>query len=302
MTTARADLPVAIIGAGPVGLAAAAHLLARGETPLVLEAGDEVGASIRQWSHVRFFSPWKYTVDAASVALLEPTGWTLPDPEGAPTGTDIVERYLEPLAALPQIAPHIRLGARVTAIARRGHDKMKTPGRQDAPFVLRIQRLDGTEEQVFAKAVIDASGTWTRPNPLGADGLPAVGEVAAAERIFYGIPDVLGRDRRRYAGKRVVVVGSGHSAFNALLELATLADQAPGTEITWAVRRAQVGQLFGGEQNDALPERGRLGTRTRVLVDSGVVRYTSLRIAEARGTDLGLVLVGEDGEMLGPID
>ncbi len=295
-------LPVAVIGAGPVGLAAAAHLLARGETPLVLEAGPAVGASIRQWGHVRFFSPWKYTVDAASVALLEPTGWTLLDPEGAPSGTDIVQNYLEPLAALPQIAPHIRLGARVTAIARRGHDKMKTPGRQDAPFVLRIQCPDGTEEQVFAKAVIDASGTWTRPNPLGADGLPAFGEAAAAERIFYGIPDVLGRDRARYAGKRVVVVGSGHSAFNALLELATLADQAPGTEIIWAVRRAQVGQLFGGEENDALPERGRLGTRTRVLVDSGVVRYTSLRIAEVRRTDLGLVLVGEDGEMLGPID
>src|ERR1700737_4977716 len=156
-TTSRtADLPVVVIGAGPVGLAAAAHLLARGETPLVLEAGDAVGASIRQWSHVSFFSPWKYTVDAASVALLEPTGWTLPDPERAPTGGEIVERYLEPLAALPQIAPHIRLGARVTAIARRGHDKMKTPGRQDAPFVVRIQCPDGGEEQLLARAVIDA--------------------------------------------------------------------------------------------------------------------------------------------------
>ena len=92
-------------------------------------------------------------------------------------------------------------------------------------------------------------------------------------------------DRERYAGKRVlVVVGSGHSAFNALLELAELADQAPGTEITWAVRRKQVGQLFGGEQADALPERGRLGTRTRELVDSGAIRYTSLRIAEIRRT------------------
>jgi thioredoxin reductase len=295
-------LPIAVIGAGPVGLAAAAHLLGRGETPLVLEAGDAVGASIRKWRHVRFFSPWKYTVDAASVALLEPTGWRLPDPERAPTGGDIVERYLEPLAALPQIAPHIRLGARVISIARRGHDKMKTLGRQDAPFVLRIQCPDGGEEQVVARAVIDASGTWRMPNPLGADGLPAIGEPAAAGQIFYGIPDVLGRDRLRYAGRRIVVVGSGHSAFNALLELATLADQAPGTDITWAVRRPQLGQLFGGEQNDALPERGRLGTRTRELIERGAVRYTSLRIAEVRRTDLGLMLVGEDGETLGPVD
>jgi thioredoxin reductase len=301
-SSATNPLPVVIIGAGPVGLAAAAHLLARGETPLVLEAGDAVGASIRQWGHVRFFSPWKYTVDAASVALLAPTGWTLPDPEGAPTGNDIVESYLEPLAALPQIAPHIRVSTRVTAIARRGHDKMKTAGREDAPFVVRIQCPDGGEEQVFSKAVIDASGTWRMPNPLGADGLPAIGEAAAADRIFYGIPDVLGDDRTRYAGKRVVVVGSGHSAFNALLELATLAVQAPGTEITWVVRRAQVGQLFGGEQNDALPERGRLGTRTRQLVDGGAVRYASLRIAEVRTTEFGLVLVGERGETLGPVD
>lgn len=302
MPATPSNLPVAVIGAGPVGLAAAAHLLARGETPLLLEAGEAVGASIRKWSHVRFFSPWKYTVDSASVALLEPTGWTAPAPDSAPTGADIVERYLEPLAALPQIAPHIRLHATVTAIARRGHDKMKTPGRQDAPFVLRVQSPDGSEEQVLAKAVIDASGTWGQPNPLGADGLPALGEAAAAEHIFYGIPDVLDRDRARYAGKRVVVVGSGHSAFNALLDLAALAEQESQTEITWAVRRARVGQLFGGEQNDALPERGRLGTRTRELIEQGKVRYTSIRIAEVRSTDLGLLVVGEDGETLGPVD
>src|SRR5947209_7225364 len=133
MTPHRTPLPVAVIGAGPVGLAAAAHLLARGETPLVLEAGAAVGAAIREWRHVRFFSPWKYTVDAVSVALLEATGWTVPDPERAPTGGDIVERYLQPLAALPRIAPHVRLNTRVLAITRRGHDKMKTPGREDAP-------------------------------------------------------------------------------------------------------------------------------------------------------------------------
>src|SRR5918912_1191725 len=228
MSTLRSTLPVAIIGAGPVGLAAAAHLLARGETPFVLEAGAAVGASIRAWRHVRFFSPWKYTVDATSVALLEPTGWTLPDPDAAPTGAEIVERYLEPLAALPQTAPHLRFGARVTAIARRGHDKMKTPGREDAPFVLRIQCPDGSEDQVLATAVVDASGTWRTPNPLGADGLPALGEAAATDRIVYGIPDVLGAARSRYAGKRVLVVGSGNSAFNALLELADLAEQEPG--------------------------------------------------------------------------
>jgi thioredoxin reductase len=302
MTIPSTTLPVAIIGAGPVGLAAAAHLIERGETPLVLEAGDAVGASFRQWRHVRFFSPWKYTVDAASVALLEPTGWTLPDPQAAPTGAEIVERYLEPLAALPQIAPHVRLNTRVMGIARRGHDKLKTPGREHAPFGLRIQCPDRAEQQVLAKAVIDASGTWRTPNPLGADGLPALGEAAAADRIAYGIPNVLGAERQRYAGKRILVVGSGHSAFNALLDLADLAEQAAATEITWAVRRKHVGQLFGGEQDDALPERGRLGTRTRQLVESGRVRYLSLRITELRHASSGLLVIGEDGETLGPVD
>jgi thioredoxin reductase len=291
-----------VIGAGPVGLAAAAHLLARGETPLVLEAGDAVGASIREWAHVRFFSPWKYAVDSVSSALLEATGWRVPDPERAPTGRDIVERYLEPLAALPQIAPHLRFDSRVIAIARRGHDKMKTPGRQDAPFVLRVQHQDGTQEHVLARAVIDASGTWGQPNPLGADGLPALGEAAAAGQIFYGIPDVLETQRERYAGQRVLVVGSGHSAFNALLDLATLAEQAPGTDITWAVRRPHVGQLFGGEQNDALPERGRLGTRTRQLIEAGIVRYVSLRIVELRSSPDGVLVFGEDGQTVGPFD
>jgi thioredoxin reductase len=302
MTDLNSSLPVAVIGAGPIGLAAAAHLLARGETPIVLEAGDAVGASIREWSHVRFFSPWKYTVDSASVALLEGTGWTMPDPESAPTGRDIVERYLEPLAALPQIGPRLRLQAQVTSIARRGHDKMKTPGRESAPFALRIACPDGGHEQVRAKAVIDASGTWTSPNPLGADGLPALGEAAASDRVFYGIPDVLGAHRERYSGKRVAVVGSGHSAFNALLELADLAEDAPGTEITWVVRRKPVGQLFGGEANDALPERGRLGSRTRQLVERGAVRFESMRIAEVRRTVEGLLLIGDDSSEIGPID
>ncbi len=294
MPTRSTVAPIAVIGAGPVGLAAAAHLLAGGQTPLVLEAGAAVGAAIRSWGHVRFFSPWKYVVDPASVALLEATGWMLPEPERAPTGQELVGQYLEPLAALPQIAPHLRLGARVVAIARLGHEKMKTPDRDTAPFILRIAGADGVQEQVLAKAVIDASGTYGSPNPLGADGLPALGEAAAAARIVYGIPDVLGAQRARYAGKHVLVVGSGHSAFNALLDLAALADQEPGTEITWAVRRQQVGQLFGGEERDALPERGRLGARTRQLIESERVRFTSLRIAQVRTADQGL-LVGGSG-------
>src|SRR5207249_294674 len=100
---ATAALPVAVIGAGPIGLAAAAHLVARGHTPLVLEAGDTVGASVRAWGHVRLFSPWRYLVDPASAALLAEAGWAMPDPEALPTGAELVRDYLQPLAALPRL-------------------------------------------------------------------------------------------------------------------------------------------------------------------------------------------------------
>ena len=119
--------------------------------------------------------------------------------------------------------------------------------------------------------MIDASGTWTRPNPLGAGGLPAAGERAHADRIAYGIPDVLGADRARYAGKRVLVVGSGHSAFNAILDLVALRDSEPATQIVWAIRGGAPGRKYGGGGDDQLPARGALGSAVRGLVDDGSV-------------------------------
>src|SRR5947208_1975992 len=124
----QANLPVVVIGAGPIGLAAAAHLLERGETPFILEAGASVGASISEWGHVRLFTPWRYATDSASTTLLEAAGWQHPDPEQHPTGTELVEGYLKPLATLPQMRPHLRLNSRVTRIARSGFDKMKSIG------------------------------------------------------------------------------------------------------------------------------------------------------------------------------
>ncbi|HEY0151847.1 MAG TPA: NAD(P)-binding protein [Longimicrobium sp.] len=296
------DLPVAVIGAGPIGVVAAAHLVSRGETPLVLEAGDAVGASIRQWAHVRLFSPWRYLVDPVAVSMLESVGWTAPDPEALPTGGELVDRFVEPLAALPAIAPHIRLDARVTAVARHGFDKMKTPGRDQAPFELVVRTAGGGEERILAKAVVDASGTYLSPNPLGAGGLPVPGETELAGRIVYGIPDVLGRDRARYAGKRVLVVGSGHSAFNALLDLAALARQEPSTAIVWAIRRTSTAQLYGGGEDDQLSARGGLGTRMRALVSTGAVRLvTGFRATRLDADADGITVSGEDAS-IGPVD
>ena len=267
-------LPVAVIGAGPVGLAAAAHLVARGIEPLVFEAGDGPGATVRDWAHVRVFSPWAFNIDPVAANLLEAEGWVAPPAEAYPTGGEIADRYLEPLAALPALRGRIRYGSRVTAVTRVGIDKLKDAGRDEAPFELIVDR-DGVEQRVIARAVIDASGTWTKPNPLGAGGVPAAGERAHADRIAYRIPDVLGRDRERYAGKRVLVAGTGHSALNVLVDLVELRKDAPETEIVWAVRREAPGDKLGGGTADQLPERAALGETVRRLLDDGAIELTT---------------------------
>ena len=294
-------LPVVIIGAGPVGLAAAAHVLTRGLEPLVLEAGASAGAGIRRWGHVRMFSPWRYNVDAASAALLERGGWTRPDGESFPTGRELVERYLEPLAALPELRARVRFDTRVTAVSREHHDLMKDGQRSAAAFIVRALDRDG-EHDIVAQAVIDASGTIESPGVLGASGLPAVGERAAADAITYGIPDVLGASRERYRGRRVLVVGSGHSALNALLDLAQLADAEPATRIVWAIRRPSLGQLLGGARADQLEERGRLGSRVRRLLDTGRLELvTGFRCDRITRTTAGVV-ASAGARALTPVD
>jgi hypothetical protein len=262
------DLPVAVIGAGPVGLAAAAHLVERGIRPLIFERGASVGAALLEWSHVRVFSPWIYNVDMAARTLLARSGWRAPDRDGLPTGGEIVRDYLAPLAALPQIAPNLKLGTSVTAVTRLGHDKISNRNRQESPFVVRYEDAAG-EHRVLARAVIDASGTWSRPNPIGVDGLAVPGERTGAGRIAYGIPDVAGALRSDYAGKRVLVIGGGHSAINVALALMELQGEAPDTEIFWALRSNGVEKLLGGGLNDQLPERGALGLAAKQAIDRG---------------------------------
>jgi thioredoxin reductase len=299
------SLPVAVIGGGPVGLAAAAHLVGRGVPVKLYEAGAAIGANLRDWSHVRVFTPWRYCVDAASVELLERRGWTLPSADAFPTGGEIVNDYLEPLAETPELAPVIETNARVTAISRLGIDKVVSHGREERPFVLAVKTAEGIRRDL-ARAVIDASGTWATPNPLGASGLPANGEVEFADRIAYGIPDVLGRDRSAYVGRTTLVVGAGHSAANALLDLVRLAESEPNTKAIWATRSTNLARIYGGGDADQLPARGELGADTRDLVESGrvplVAGFAILTIREEGGR---LLVDGETAEgprTVGPVD
>jgi thioredoxin reductase len=305
MARALDNLPVAVIGGGPVGLAAAAHLVARGVPLKLYEAGDAVGASLRDWGHVRVFTPWRYCLDAAARALLERHGWQSPPADAFPTGAELVVDYLEPLAATPEFATVVETKARVTAISRHGVDKVVSRARETRPFVLAIDTGAGIRRDL-ARAVIDASGTWATPNPIGASGLPAVGEAEFRDRIAYGIPDILGRDRSTYAGKTTLVIGSGHSAANALLELARLAETAPHTSIVWATRGTDLARIFSGGDADQLPARGELGANVKELVDSGRVTLRTGFAVLALRAEYDLIIVKgetEGGERwIGPFD
>lgn len=288
------DLPVVVIGAGPQGLAAAAYLLERGLEPLVLESGLGPASAVAEWGHVRLFSAWPELVDKASARLLESTGWTAPE-RGYPTGTEWIDGYLAPLAKA--LGDRVRYDARVTGVSRKGRDRLVDADRAEQPFIIHIVDGEGGESRLQARAVIDASGTWHRPNPAGADGLPALGERDAAGLIAYQVPSRA--EPERYAGKHTVVVGAGDSAFNAIHELVQVAADHPGTRITWAIRRAVSEDTFGGAAADQLPERGALGQRAKNAVESGAVELvTGLRTAEIRRDGDRAVLVGEDGHEL----
>ncbi|MEV6314131.1 NAD(P)-binding domain-containing protein [Streptomyces sp. NPDC051776] len=301
----RSAHPVVVIGAGPVGLAAAAHLIDQGIEPLVLEAGQTAGATVREWSHVRLFSPWGELTDPAAEKLLAPSGWTAPTKERYPSGGEWAEQYLQPLADV--MGSKVRYGARVSGVSRTGRDRVVDADREGQPFVVHISTADGGEERVLASAVIDASGTWTIPSPAGGSGLPALGERAAADRITYRVPDLKDPTvRTRHAGKRTAVIGSGASAFTALAYLADLAtsDNGAGTKALWILRRGISGSTFGGGEADQLPARGALGLAAKAAVEAGHADAVTGFRTEAieRDGEGRLVLVADDGRRLEPVD
>lgn len=282
-------LPVAVIGAGPVGLAAAAQLLERGIEVVVLEAGESAGAAVKSWGHTRLFSPWEYLIDEAAARLLDQTDWESPAARRLPSGRDLVEQYLEPLAATPELAPRIRYGATVTDVSRQGMDRTRSAGRASAPFVIRVRDAAGTSEQVLARAVIDASGTYSSANGLLASGLQPAAAEAVRAHITHALPDVLGEDRGRFAGKATLVVGAGHSAANTLIKLAQLAEEVPGTTVTWAIRNVSPVRVYGSE-NDELEARGKLGSTVHDLVRAGKVALVDrFEIDDVEATDDGRV-------------
>ncbi|WP_026875479.1 FAD-dependent oxidoreductase [Jiangella gansuensis] len=297
--------PVVVVGAGPIGLAAAAELVEREVDVVVLEQGDAAGRAVSEWGHVRLFSPWRELVAPAAARLLERAGWARPAADRYPTGAEWASQYLRPLAAA--LGERVRFGAEVVGVARRGRDRVVDAGRDTEPLTVHLRLSDGREVRVLARGVVDASGTWGSPNPIGGDGLPALGEAAAAGtgRLSYRGPDLsLPEVRGRFAGRHVVVAGSGHSAQTALVALARLAEEVDGTTVTWVVRRGSVGDTFGGGDADQLPARGALGQRARQAVEAGRVRVvTGFRTEAVEPLPGGrLRLTSVDGHTVDDVD
>lgn len=298
-TGSYTDQPVVVIGAGPIGLATTVHLLERGLTPLLIEQGPRAGYAIEQWKHIRLFSPWRYNIDKLAAQLLEKQGWEPPRPTAVPYGHEFLESYIYPLAKLERIAQVSRYSTKVVAISRRGMDKTRTRNRAQAPFAVRLVDGQGQESEILASAIIDASGTFFSPNALGASGLPVLGEKASSSYITRPLPDVLGNQRHQLEGKRVAVLGAGHSAVNTLLLLHALRQESPTTEIHWLIRRPSPESVYGGGNLDELPARGQLGVRLRRLIEGGGINlHTSFSLHRMVPQENDVHLISENGEEL----
>lgn len=244
---------------------------------------------------MRLFTEWAGNIDSEADKMLRAVGWQRPNDADIPLGGELLRDYLLPLADHPAIRPHLRLGHRVVAVSRRGFDKVKTDGRADQPFILQVSRR-GEEQIIEASAVIDASGTWFNCNPLHASGLWTAAERMASDCIEYGLPNILGRECERYAGRKVAVVGSGYSAINNILDLAELQKAHPETTVTWVVRRANTDNLLRGSGQDLLLAQGWLGKRLRQLIDRGAIKVvTSFETAGIATDDEGIVIHDDAG-------
>ncbi|WP_087974816.1 NAD(P)-binding domain-containing protein [Oceanobacillus rekensis] len=293
------ELPIVIIGAGPVGLAAAAHLIEYDQGFLVLEKGSKVADNILEWGHVQLFSPWEFNINEAAKKLLQKTDWVEPKADKLPTGKELVDEYLEPLSNHPQLKERILYNAEVTNITKKNTDKMKSNSREQQPFILYVN-LNGSIKKVEAKAVIDATGTWSHPNPPFADGVWS--NEALKGKSHTHIPNLL-EEQAVFKNKHVAVVGSGHSALNTLIDLAKLKNKFPNTEISWIIRKKHVHEAFGGEANDELQARGELGKQAHQLVDHGLVNVlTGFYVEEITEKNGHFEIKGTNEEILNEVD
>jgi thioredoxin reductase len=282
-------LRIAILGAGPIGLEAALAASARGDDFTVYEASPSAGGHVRRWGHVRTFTPWSMNVSPRMRAALPPA----PGGDALPSGAELACELLEPVAALPALRDRIRLNTRVLAVGREGllkHEAIGAARRAARPFRLLVERPDGSEAIAHADVVVDATGTYGNPNRLGDGGIDAVNERAFEDRIERCLP-AFETQHERWAGRTILLTGSGHCAQTAARALAAFARDAPGTRVVWAVRRKQPD--FGAVVDDPLPERAALNAAATELAGgaSDAVRLRPGYVTEALHEHDGRIVV-----------
>ncbi len=296
------NLPIAIIGGGPIGLATAAHLKKSKQSFILFESGENVGNNILTFGHIRLFSPWKYNIDKVAEELLRDAQIPIPNKSRIPYGKEIVTDYLKPLSQLKGIKEHIHLNSKVTAIGRKGLDKMKTSGREKLPFNIQVIE-NGNHKAYEAKAIIDASGTWQNPNPLGSGGVFAIGEAENASHIHYGMPDITGSEMKKFTNKTVLVIGSGHSAIGSIIALNKLKKRYSNTKIHWLLRRKDIKEVYGGQKADRFQARGNLGIQIEKLVNTGILKiHTPVYIHKIKKSNGQLIINGICNENVFTLD
>jgi Pyridine nucleotide-disulphide oxidoreductase len=256
---------LAIIGAGPTGLEAALAASAAGWDFTVYEASNGPAGNIADWEHVRLFTPWSMNASPRARDRLVAVGAEVPDGDDCPTGRELIDRLLAPLAALPEIQPHILYGSRVVEISRDGllkNDEIGTARRAERPFRILIESEAG-ERIEYADVVLDCSGSYGHPHPLGIGGIHAPGERQFADRVCHRIPD-LSREADEWAGRRILLIGAGASGQTAARDLAELVRARPNTSVVWAVRDRD--PTFGAIPDDPLPARAALAASASALV------------------------------------
>ncbi len=296
----RDSTHVAIVGAGPVGLEAGLAAAEAGLPFTLYEAGARVGHNVLSWGHVGLFTGWDLNVSPRMQRWLESGGHEIPTGNALPTGQELVSRVLRPIAALPAIADRLRLGTRVLSVAREGllkHEEIASAERAGLPFRLLVRTSDGRERIDRADMVVDCTGTWDVPNALGEGGIPAPGESAAEDSIVRHIPDIDGNPRE-WAGKRILLVGGGHSAQTVAQSLAALARGNPSTRVIWALRQPEL--RLQPIADDRLPARSRLTRSARELATRDTpgletLKGASVNAVEPNGESVNVFLRRRDG-------
>ena len=256
---------VLVIGAGQAGLSAAYHLTRRGFLP----AGSETDSSLTYavldaeegpggaWRH-----RWKSLLMATVNGISDLPGIPQPEVDPAEPSSAFLTRYFD--AYERQLGLAIERPVRATAVFRE----------DDAPAGrLRVGTSDGAWS---VRAVINATGTWTRP----------FWPIYPGRSTFKGrqlhVADYVSAEEFR--GLHVIVVGGGISAVGLLEEISQV------TSTSWFTRREPVWRDTGFDRqagHDAVAlveERVRLGLPPQsVVAVTGLLWTPALRAAAARG-------------------